>query len=241
MKIHRRSERPKTKVLITYDALAKQQALVDQCDQEIGWFGLVDMIKLDNGTEVPMVYDILVPPQVVSGGSVEQGIEEGAEFSLADFLRENADVASKMKYYGHSHVNFGVTPSGTDLNQIQDWEDYGIPYMISYIENKKGESYCRLDQFKPRMLVSDVELVPVPDGRIENWAAEQISDHVTVKKIKRRRFKPSKITYDKSPNFGKYYVPELGTYLDEEEYQEYEKDLPEYEEDDYTFGYGYHL
>lgn len=180
-------EKPSTQVLITPEAYMKQCGLVASCDAEIGWFGLVEEVEIDEGFTIPRVYEIIVPDQVVSVGSVEAGEEMndeelGEKFSLADFLAEHADVAHLMRFSGHSHVHGFCSPSWIDLNQINDWDDYGMPYMISHIQNKFRETYTRLDQFTPRKVTSPVDLVVETEESISRWAHLEIRDRVTEKK-----------------------------------------------------------
>lgn len=165
---------PFTTVGISQEAWAKQQALIQMCDAEIGWFGTVGEEYID-GDKCYFVEDIYVPEQAVSVGAVQHLGDE-----LLQFMMQHADIAHKMNYYGHSHVNGDVFTSHTDLTQIYSWKDYGLPFMISYIGNKRGEAICRLDQFAPRHLTSQVDLVVSPPEEIMDWAYEQVAQQVEI-------------------------------------------------------------
>lgn len=175
-------------LLITADAAAKQQSLVDECEGEVGWFGLVDkVISTDpDGKELELdrVYDLLVPEQEVSYGHVDH---EG--FDLNEFLEAHQDVAHEMKYYGHSHVHGVCRPSFIDLNQIDTWEEYGLPYFYSTILNKYGEFYGRMDQWEPRRSVTPVNLrVEIPKGS-RDWASAQrmeVVHHLTAEEFNKK-------------------------------------------------------
>lgn len=171
-----------TPVYMTEEAHAKQAALVERCNEEVAWFGVVE--ETEEG--FPLVVDILVPRQVVTGGSVDGGTDEGAEYSLAAFLAENAAVVHKLRYTGHSHVHFACNPSVTDLNQIETWAEYGMPYMISHIQNKRGDTYTRIDCFEgiPISAEAEVEVLHDGDNPIIAWADDVLAEKVEKKVYK---------------------------------------------------------
>ena len=49
----------------------------------------------------------------------------------------------KFVLWGHSHVNMGVSPSGQDVSQFDEFSDGGHRYYFRMIANKKGE--CKID------------------------------------------------------------------------------------------------
>lgn len=122
-------------VFVTPLALFKMQTYVDKCDMEIGWLGIVE--KCENNTYVIM--DTLLFKQEVHATTTEineQNLMEVAEEILS---RPNGvELYNKIKMWGHSHVNMGVTPSGQDDLQI---ESFGAnnDYFIRIIANKKRE------------------------------------------------------------------------------------------------------
>lgn len=169
-----------TPVYMTREAFRKQAALVERCNEEVAWFGVCE--ETEDG--FPLVVDILVPRQVVTGGSVDGGTDEGAEYSLAAFLAENAAVVPKLKFTGHSHVHFACVPSTTDLEQIETWAEYNMPYMISHIQNKRGETYTRIDMFEGIHVSAEAEILiwdADEDDPIIRWADDVLDEFVEKK------------------------------------------------------------
>ena len=97
------------KIYFTYNAWCKQWALLNKFDTEIAWHGL--MRPIEGGYEV---YDILVYPQEVTGGTVETD-----QVKYQTWLMDQPDeVFNHIRYQGHSHVNMMPYASGTDeVNQ----------------------------------------------------------------------------------------------------------------------------
>lgn len=103
-------------VMITFtrNAWKKQQALIQNFSSEVGWHGLVTRDK-----ENPLhfiIEDILVFPQVVTGTTVTPNDEAYAVWN-ATLPPEKMNA---MRFHGHSHVNMGVSPSGTDDQYQKD-------------------------------------------------------------------------------------------------------------------------
>ena len=88
----------------TYQAFVKQRMLLESYSTEIGWHGLVRPIE--DGYEI---YDIVVYPQVVTGGTVE--VDQG-EYGQWYFEHPDFDA---IRYHAHSHVDFPSYPSAKDL------------------------------------------------------------------------------------------------------------------------------
>jgi hypothetical protein len=115
---------PQAKAIIDY--------IVAENTGEIGWLGLVDTIGHDF-----MVTDILIPRQTVS--ATQTDISTNAMTDLAMELMDKGLDPGKMIYWGHSHVNMGVTPSGQDESQVEEYLE-NCPVFIRGIYNKRGES-----------------------------------------------------------------------------------------------------
>ena len=101
-------------ITFTRNAWKKQQALIQNFTSEVGWHGVVTRDKED-----PLhftIEDILVFPQVVTGTTVTPNDEAYAVWN-ATLPPEKMNA---MRFHGHSHVNMGVTPSGTDDQYQKD-------------------------------------------------------------------------------------------------------------------------
>ena len=161
------------------DAWARVCALVRECDDEIGWHGLAEPVKDDDGKFVGVwVREIFVPKQTVSGATVD--VADDAAFEYMDDLTKRGlqDSAKFIRYWGHSHVNMGVSPSSVDT---KFWNDAlnknGKPeFYASTIHNKKGEAYGRLTFWFPEygLFEEDANVVLGIPGSMLKWAAETV-------------------------------------------------------------------
>lgn len=120
-------------VWFTDYAWAKLWTIIDLCPKEVGWFGLVD--TLDSGDY--LISDIFVPEQTVT--AAETDIPAEAMGALAIELESKGIDSSKLRYWGHSHVNMSVGPSGTDEDQVAEYIEH-VDFFIRGIHNKKGAS-----------------------------------------------------------------------------------------------------
>lgn len=115
---------------------AKVKAIIDhlvqKSPQEIGWLGTVQ--TLQNGYLVDRIY---VPKQQVT--HTETDIDEGAMAALAEEMFAAGIDPGTLFYWGHSHVNMGVSPSGQDERQVREYLD-NCPIFIREIRNKRGEA-----------------------------------------------------------------------------------------------------
>lgn len=132
------SNADKPKVIFTKDAWIKIKTLVDRADGEIGWNGTV--VRDGNTFKVT---DIYVYPQKVTAATVTCDELETAQW----LMKLEPEVFSKLRFQAHSHVNMGVTPSGTDntmyekyLTNLADDDFY-----IFMIFNKKNEFYIEIN------------------------------------------------------------------------------------------------
>lgn len=106
--------------------------IVAKATGEVGWLGTVEKMGKDY-----LITNIYIPPQTVT--SVTTDIEADAVAKIAlQIMDDGGDLAS-LRYWGHSHVNMGVTPSSTDEAQIDEYMEQS-DWFIRGIYNKKGES-----------------------------------------------------------------------------------------------------
>lgn len=94
-------------LIFTQKAYIKMTMLVQDYSSEIAWHGTVERID----TTTWKVTDIVVYPQIVTGATVNTDEDEYRDW--LDSLED--DQINTLRYQGHSHVNMGVSPSGTDL------------------------------------------------------------------------------------------------------------------------------
>lgn len=134
-----RAEKPAPRVFYTAEVYDLIKFLVAHCEKEVGWLGMVDTIGNDY-----LITAIYVPEQEVHG--TETDIDADAMAALAMEILDANEDPSKLFYWGHSHVNMGVSPSGQDEQQVDEYL-VNCPGFIRGIYNKKGDS--KVDVFLP--------------------------------------------------------------------------------------------
>lgn len=175
---------PKTvkapQVLYTPEAWASIWYLVQTAPKEIGWLGMVD--TLDNGDY--LITDIHVPKQTVTGTETDMDDDDVGEL-YSRLLMEGRDT-SKMFYWGHSHVNMGVTPSGQDEEQVDEYlED--CPIFIRGIYNKQGSQKVDVYDRDADVCYECVEsAMQIPDELVETL------DTVIKENVKERTYQAPK-------------------------------------------------
>lgn len=196
------SEEQKVTLLFSAEAEKKQDELVHQCEKEVGWHGVVTRLS----DKEFMVEDILVFPQVVTGSTVTPDATEYTNWqnSLSD------EEFNHMRFHGHSHVNMGVSPSGTDTgfqdNLVQNVKDFYIFLII----NKKGDFWANIYDVQRNVLYENgdinYEYYQSPEA---SWAKEEL------KKVRSQTYTPPKTSYGIGSYGGNY-----GYYRDHRDYDE---------------------
>lgn len=164
------NKQEKARLIILQTAWEKMIALIDECDKEIAWHGIVT--KTNNTYTIS---DILIFPQTVTGCTVTS---DDTEYSL--WLANQPDnVFNNLRFHGHSHVNMGVTPSGVDTTYQDDILKNLQDFYIFAIFNKKGDHWCAIYDVKDNIAYSntDIELI-TPNTGDTAWAKEAIKNFV---------------------------------------------------------------
>lgn len=224
------NKQEKARLIILQTAWEKMIALIDECDKEIAWHGIVT--KTNNTYTIS---DILIFPQTVTGCTVTS---DDTEYSL--WLANQPDnVFNNLRFHGHSHVNMGVTPSGVDTTYQDDILKNLQDFYIFAIFNKKGDHWCAIYDVKDNIAYSntDIELI-TPNTGDTAWAKEAIKNFV--------KFPETKVT-QKRNNAGKFVSNKtetkplvkktLAEELQEDLYNP--NDSRYYDRDGYEYGYGY--
>lgn len=150
------------------------------------------------------VTEIFVPRQEV--GSTKADIDDDGMAVLADELlsRENGEEAFEaLRFWGHSHVNMGVNPSGTD-NETFEQLAGANEFFIRLIVNKSGDLniavYLR-DEGITLYNVPWATYMPSFDARNAAWDATikaNVREHVYASyTYKGDNYKPRKSHWDK--------------------------------------------
>ena len=210
-------------------AWEKMIALIDECDKEIAWHGLVT--KTNNTYTIT---DIIIFPQTVTGCTVTS---DDTEYSL--WLANQPDaVFNALRFHGHSHVNMGTSPSGVDTSYQEDILKNLQDFYIFAIFNKKGDHWCAIYDLESNVAYdnSDIDLVTPNTGNTA-WAKEAIKNFVKFPEPARLRDSTGKFVSTRAatkPLEKKSLVEELQDDLDYGP-----KDAQYYDRDGYEYGYGY--
>lgn len=127
----------KPTIIVEAEASNKLWSYVNLCEKEIGWHGTV--VREGNTFYIK---DVFLFPQTVTAATVTTDDDAYSTWILS----QEDEVFEHMRFHGHSHVNMGVTPSGTDItyqaNLLRDVTDF----YIFGIFNKRGlMNFCIYD------------------------------------------------------------------------------------------------
>lgn len=160
-------------VVFTPNAKVKMDALVKNYDKEVAWHGLVTVKQTDTVTYF-FIEDILVYPQIITGATVDADPEY-----YSAWIQENIPILNSIKMQGHSHVNMGITPSGTDESYYKEMSDQIEDYYLFLIVNKRGEIYSRLYDKTQNIVFEDLSidvLIEDPEESLNVW----LNDHASL-------------------------------------------------------------
>lgn len=137
----------KANLIISPEAWVKMYSLVNCFSTEVEWQGTVKRLSETDF----LIEDILVFPHQVTAVTVTSDQDE-----YNNWLNSlDEEVWNKLKFHGHSHVNMGVSPSGTDieyrknvLNNIFIPGENEDDFYIFLITNKKCEIECEIFDLK---------------------------------------------------------------------------------------------
>lgn len=136
-------DKPDISLFINRKAILKMQAIVGNCDKEIGWIGWAEQIE--NGSY--FLTDVMLPEQKTTGATCELDPESTAKIFHERMMwhkeqgldNKAAAHAAKYNVWGHSHVNMGVFSSSQDDAQFKDLISGNCEAYFRIIANKKGE------------------------------------------------------------------------------------------------------
>ena len=128
-------------VIFTPSAFMKIQTLVSGYDHEVGWYGTVDKVSDDTYK----ITDILVYPQYASAAYIDDADTTEMPVWFASLTDEQIN---HRRFHGHSHVNMGCYPSGTDNSTYEQFKAQNAAatenrFSLSLIINKRFEMHWR--------------------------------------------------------------------------------------------------
>lgn len=166
-------------IYFSMEAWLEMLTLVKSCDKEIAWQASVEKRKYRNEEKSDdffyYIKQVFVYPQKVTGTFVDVNEVKYAEWSLQ--LKD--DVYNSIRFQGHSHVNMGVTPSGTDLNTYQNFLDQlnENDYYIFMIMNKRQEFNIMVYDYAQDILFENKDCfvdILTPQGSLTRWTEENM-------------------------------------------------------------------
>jgi len=162
-------------------AFQKMWHFVDICSQEVGWLGSVER----EGRNF-IITDVFMFEQEVTGTTTSLD-EAGQTKLMENFLaQENGtELYNSIRFWGHSHVNMGTTPSGQDETTMKEFEENGCAWFIRGIFNKRGRAQFDIFLYDEGVRVNDVRwaiLVEMPEFDIRKELETEIQKKVTTKK-----------------------------------------------------------
>lgn len=230
---------PKATLVVEELAWNKMVALVDMCDKEIAWHGIV--FKENN---VYTVKDIVVFPQEVTGATVTSN---ETEYSMW-LMQQPDDVFNNLRFHGHSHVNMATRPSGVDTSYQEDILKNLKDFYIFAILNKKGDHWLSIYDVEDNIAYEDKDITLVlPDTEVEEWAMEEIKTKVRAKQPSRPvatpKYKPPytpKPSESTEPSYAAQYVDKLYNKHGKKKTVE-ELEAEALEEEEYLYGLQNHF
>ena len=154
-------------ITFTQEAWSKMTMLVQNFSTEVAWHGLTRRGEAPNEY---VIYDILVYPQEVTGANVVTD-----EKLYPDWVNALDDEPfNDLRMQGHSHVNMGVSPSTTDIENQQKIINQleGEMFYIFMIWNKRYEKYIKILDLKSNLLFETADVDLKTDGNFLEFLAE---------------------------------------------------------------------
>lgn len=159
------SDDRKATIFFTADAWTKMVMLIKEFGTEVAWHGVAHRSDREEQNAY-YISDILVYPQEVSAAKVDMD-DHGYAVWLQDNDEDERFKALRMQ--GHSHVNFGVTPSSTDMGH--QWDIVKMlgeeDFYIFMIWNKSLDSNCWIYDMKKNALFENKDITIEVVGKTE--------------------------------------------------------------------------
>lgn len=166
--------------------------IVDEAEKEIGWLGTVDVSEF-GGRTYYRLDEIYIVEQEVS--HTETGLDEEGQAKLAEALLKEPnglELVNRLRFWGHSHVRMGVSPSGQDDAQMEHFRENGCDWFVRAIANKNGKIKFDVFDFESGILFEDVPWAieyEEEEDRRDYWK-DQIKEKVTEKTYVYKSGKP---------------------------------------------------
>lgn len=144
---------PEAEVVFSELAHKKISFLVNKCNGEVGWLG---DCYYNPDDKVYTIKDIVVPKQVVSTGETDISAGAVADTAVQLLTQGRDEFVDNLRFWGHSHVNMGTSPSSQDDSQMAIFKDNGCEWFLRGIFNKQGEVNLTLYLWKQDLIIYNV-------------------------------------------------------------------------------------
>lgn len=183
-------------IYLSMEAWVKMQNLVHTCEKEIAWHATVEKVPYANNKDkwYYFVKQVFVYPQQVTGTFVDVDPVKWTEWSL----KLPDETFSKIRFQGHSHVNMGTAPSGTDNATYQNLLDQlgKDDFYIFMILNKRGEFTLLVYDFAQNIIFDTkdcyIDVLLPNGGALSKWTEEN---------MKQVTEKPTSYQYNNYPGY----------------------------------------
>lgn len=213
------------KVYINRDALTKMEIYVDSCSDEIGWLGTAYKDK-----DKYYIEDVMLFEQDVHGTTTEitpEGLEEFGSKLLEE--EDGVEKWNKIRVWGHSHVNMGVTSSGQDDDQMETFSCNGLDWFIRIIANKRGEMEIDVYNFETGVIYKNVKYYGLLD----------VDEYKITKEIEKLEKELEKLQKDKRKMHKDAIDKEIKEKVRKISYGKTNKNFKVIDKEEYGYGYGY--
>lgn len=136
-------------ILITNTAWNKMTQYTKLVDTEIGWLGTVEIDE-----NIFTITDVFLVKQEVNGTTCE--IDPNAIIEMYEEKINNNLPTDNIILWGHSHCNMGVSPSGRDEDQLEEFAENN-EYFIRLIMNKRGDVNLALVDVQREIIYEDLD------------------------------------------------------------------------------------
>jgi len=160
------------RILISRAAYNDMYILVDEVSDEVGWIGSVERVGRDF-----LIKEIFLLEQESHAATCEitaEGISKWA-MELMSNRTDGMEVVNAIRFWGHSHVNMGVSPSAQDETQMTVFAESCSDFFIRGILNKSGAMEFTLYLYELGVEIQDAEweiYEPASDDRRNFWKEE---------------------------------------------------------------------
>ncbi|MFA5490967.1 MAG: hypothetical protein WC284_17450 [Candidimonas sp.] len=201
------------RIIVEPIAWEKMNNYVGFCNYEVGWLGTV----VEAAEDIYIIDDVFLFEQEVSAVTTSIDDESMSEFANTLLAEpDGLDKINRLRFWGHSHVNMQVEPSGQDNDQMESFADSGYDYMIRGIANKHGDMKFDVYDYRRGLIFSDIPwMINIPtSAELSSTILSEMESKVRLARVRGFTGKTYKTTgplYDDDDDD----VPSYEDYFDE--------------------------